>query len=64
MENFSNELNQLLACEVVLAFLFLAVCGVVCFFLCRLMLAVAKWFEVKAALLRHDLALNNYHDDE
>lgn len=59
-----ENLNDLLACELVLGFLFLVVCGIVCFFVCRLLLAVAKWFEVKARLIRHDLALNNYKDDD
>ena len=59
-----DNLNDLLACELVLGFLFLVVCGIVCFFLCRLMLAIAKFFEAKARLIRHDLAVQNYHDDD
>ena len=59
-----ENLNDLLACELVLGFLFLVVCGIVCFFLCRLMLAIAKFFEAKASIMRHDLALNNYKDDD
>ena len=59
-----DNLNDLLACELVLGFLFLVVCGIVCFFVCRLLLAVAKWFELKAQLIRHDLAVQNYHDDD
>ena len=47
-------------------FLFLWVCtgGVLVFFVCRLLLAVSKWFEIKTRLLSHDLALNNYRDDD
>lgn len=59
-----DQLNELIACELVLGFLFLVVCGIVCFFLCRLMLAIAKFFEAKARIMRHDLALNNYKDDD
>ena len=59
-----DQLNELIACELVLGFLFLVVCGIVCFFLCRLMLAISKFFEVKARILRHDLAVNNYKDDD
>jgi hypothetical protein len=59
-----ENLNDLLACELVLGFLFLVVCGIVCFFLCRLMLAIAKFFEAKARIMRHDLALNNYKEDD
>ena len=59
-----ENLNDLLACELVLGFLFLVVCGIVCFFLCRLMLAIAKFFEAKARIIRHDLAVNNYKDDD
>ena len=59
-----ENLNDLLACELVLGFLFLVVCGIVCFFLCRLMLAIAKFFEAKARIMRHDLAVNNYQDDD
>ena len=59
-----ENLNDLLACELVLGFLFLVVCGIVCFFLCRLMLAIAKFFEAKARIMRHDLAVNNYKDDD
>ena len=59
-----ENLNDLFACELVLGFLFLVVCGIVCFFLCRLMLAIAKFFEAKARIMRHDLAVNNYKDDD
>lgn len=59
-----ENLNDLLACELVLGFLFLVVCGIVCFFLCRLMFAIAKFFEAKARIIRHDLAVNNYKDDD
>ena len=59
-----DQLNELIACELVLGFLFLVVCGIVCFFLCRLMLAIAKFFEAKARIIRHDLAVQNYHDDD
>lgn len=59
-----EQLNELLACELVLGFLFLVVCGIVCFFLCRLMLAIAKFFEAKARIIRHDLAVQNYHADD
>ena len=59
-----ENLNDLLACELVLGFLFLVVCGIVCFFVCRLLLAIAKFFEVKARIIRHDLAVQNYHEDD
>ena len=59
-----DQLNELIACELVLGFLFLVVCGIVCFFLCRLMLAIAKFFEAKSRIMRHDLAVNNYKDDD
>ncbi len=59
-----ENLNDLLACELVLGFLFLVVCGIVCFFLCRLMLAIAKLFEVKARIMRNELAVNNYKEDD
>ena len=59
-----QSLNELLALELVLGFLFLVVGCVVCFFVCRLLLAIAKWFECKTKSIQHDLALNNYHDDD
>jgi len=59
-----QELNEFLVCELFLVFLFLVVCGIVCFFLCRLMLAIAKFFEAKASIVRHELAVNNYKDDD
>ena len=59
-----STLSDFLAIEIVLGFLFFFGFCVVCFFVCRLLLAVAKWFEAKAQLIRHDLALKNYHDDE
>lgn len=64
MEEIVNHFDDLLACELVLGFLFLVVCGVVCFFLCRLLLALAKFFEAKAQVIRHDLAVQNYREDD
>ena len=64
MEQIIQQLDDLIVCELFLGFLFLVVCGIVCFFLCRLMLAIAKFFEAKARIMRHDLAINNYKDDD
>ena len=59
-----EQLGQMLALELVLGFLcFFLVC-VCCFFLCRLLLALAKFFEAKAKALRHDMAVNNYREDD
>ena len=44
--------------------LFLLVVGVVGFFVCRLLLAISKFFEAKTKALRHDLAVNNYREDD
>lgn len=59
-----QTLSEIIALE--LFFGFLAVCffGVLCFFVCRLLLAVAKWFEVKRRLLEHEFAVKNYRDDD
>ena len=59
-----NELNELLALELFLGFLFFILSGVVVFFVCRLLLALSKFFEVKRRILAHDLALKNYRDDD
>lgn len=64
MENISQSLGELLALEVVLSLLFLLVVGVVGFFVCRLLLAISKFFEAKTKALRHDLAVNNYREDD
>lgn len=59
-----QQLNELLALELFLGFLFLLLSGVVVFFVCRLLLAISKWFEIKSKILAHDLALKNYRDDD
>lgn len=59
-----QELNQMLQVEIVLGFLFFVLSGVVCFFVCRLLLAVAKWFDARRRVVEHDLALNNYRVDD
>ena len=64
METISQSVGELLALEVVLSLLFLLVVGVVGFFVCRLLLAISKFFEAKTKALRHDLAVNNYREDD
>ena len=59
-----NALQELAAFEIVLASVCVLVGVVVSGFVCRLLLAVAKWVEAKTRILRHDLAVNNYREDD
>lgn len=61
--NEMNCIQEMAAVEIVLASVCVLVGSVVAGFVCRLLLAVSKFFEAKAAKVRHENALENYHEN-
>ena len=64
MQELANDVAAMMVFWIMFFFVWVCTGGVVVFFVCRLLLAISKWFETKTKILSHDLALKNYRDDD